>query len=226
VSDSSPVVPPAAPAAPPDDSAAPTWPLARRPWSAWVELRTDLRAALGLVAAAAVTGVPAGLLWWWLAPRAEFRITAGGPVPVGSPSSELLIAVDAVLALVLAGVGLLAGIVGWRLRRRRGLATLLAVALGTAAAGVIAWQLGQLLAPAPSHAEVTHVGGVVTTGLQLGSPPVLAVGPFVAVLAYLVPAAYATGDDLGRPDPPAALPVPRGTPSDPADAPLGAPPGS
>jgi hypothetical protein len=203
---------PAEPApAPAVGAGATPWLPARRPWSPLADLRTDLRAALVLVAGIAAAGLPAGLVWWWLAPRAEFHITDGGPVPVGTPSPELLVADDAILALVLAVLGLVAGIVGWRLRRRRGLAVLLAVALGTGAAGGVAWRFGVLLAPAPSKAEVADVGTTVTTGLSLGALPVLAVGPFAAVLAYLVPAAYAASDDLGRPAPPAlpeATPVP------------------
>jgi hypothetical protein len=214
VSDSSPAVPPdASPApqpagTPPESAAGPPAPPARRPWSAWAELRTDLRAALGLALGLALAGVPAGLLWWWLAPRAEFRITADGPVALGNPSAEIPVAVDGVLALVLAGLGLLAGVLAWLLRRRRGLATLLALALGAVLAGVVAWRLGVLLAPPPTRADLGHVGGIVSTGLNLHSLPVLAVGPFAAVLAYLVPAAYSATDDLGRPEPPAAPPAP------------------
>jgi hypothetical protein len=189
-----------------------SWPPARRPWSAWSEIRTDLRAALALCAALGVAGVPAGLLWWWLAPRADFRITADGPVPIGTPSGELLFADDAVLALILAGFGLLAGALVWRLRRRRGVAVLLALALGTALAAVVAWRLGELLGPGPTEAELSDVGGVVTTALHLGSPQALAVGSFAALLVYLAPVA-SSGDDLGR----AEAPAPGGRP-EPADA--------
>jgi hypothetical protein len=201
----------------PAPSAPEAWPPARRPWTPWADVRADLKVALAMLAGIALAGVPLGLLWWWLAPRAEFHITADGPVADGVPSPELLVADDGVLALLLAALGLAAGILGWRLRHRRGLAILLAVAFGSALAGVVAWRLGVLLAPAPSRAEIADVGGTVTTGLSLGALPVLAVGPFLAVLAYLVPAAYSARDDLGRPDPGAA------TPPAPLSAPLPAP---
>jgi hypothetical protein len=206
VSDSSDDLPPVNPPAQ-DDDAAESWPPAHRPWSALTDLRTDLRAALALVGALALAGVPAGLLWWWLAPRADFRITVNGPVAIGSPSSELLVADDGVLALILAGLGVLAGIVGWRLRRRRGLATLLGLVVGTALAGVVAWRLGMLLAPAPTKADLGRVGSVVTTGLSLGALSALALGPFAAILAYLLPAAYSASDDLGRSEPRPAAPA-------------------
>jgi LPXTG-motif cell wall-anchored protein len=183
-------------------------------WSGWPEVRADLRSALRLVAGLALAGLPAGLLWWALAPRADFRITADGPVVIGTPSEELLVADDVVFVFVLAGLGLLAGAAAWFLRRRRGVATMTALAVGTSAAGVVAWQLGEWLGAGPTEAQLADVGGLVTSSLTLGSLPGLAVGPFVAVLAYLVGVMSSQSDDLGRTGaaapalPPATEPVP------------------
>ena len=167
-------------------------------WPGWPEIRTDLRSSLRLVAGLALAGLPAGLLWWALAPRADFRVTAHGPVVIGSPPEELLVADDAVFALVLAGLGLLAGGAAWFLRRRRGVATMTALAVGASLAGVGAWRLGEWLGAGPTEAQLADVGRQVTTSLTLGSMPALAVGPFVAVLAYLVAALFSHRDDLGR----------------------------
>jgi hypothetical protein len=176
-------------------------------WRGRAELRADLRAALAIAGGVLLAGVPAGLLWWGLAPRADFRVTADGPVPVGQPSQELAVADDSVLVLLLVGLGLLAGGLAWALRLRRGVAVVVALALGAAAAAVVAWQLGELLGPGPTEAELADVGGVVTTPLRLSAVPALAVAPFSAVLAYLVGALVARGDDLGRTGaPPGALP--------------------
>jgi hypothetical protein len=186
---------PGTPLPPPDPA-----PAARRPWSAWGEIRGDLRSSAAVLAVLALAGFPVGLLWWWLAPRADFRITADGPVAVGQPSDELLAGDDVVFALLVAGVGVLAGVLAWSLlRRRRGVATLVAIGLGSAACAGIGWQLGELLGPAPTHAQLAAVGATVTTGLSLRSPAALAVGPFFAVLSYLVAAAVTRRDDLGRP---------------------------
>jgi hypothetical protein len=138
------------------------------------------------------------VLWWVLAPRADFRVTDSGPVPIGHPSNELLAADDAVFALVLAGLGLLAGVVAWRLRRHRGVAVLVAVAVGAGLAALLSWQLGELLGPGPTKAALADVGARVTTGLHLGSLPALAVAPFAAVLVYVGAAAYQGEDGLGR----------------------------
>ena len=167
-------------------------------WRGWPEVRADVRTSLRLVLVLALAGVPTGLGWWALAPRAVFRITEAGPEPVGSPSDELLIADDALFVLVLAVVGLLAGVVAWWLRRRRGVAIAVAVAVGALAAAVVAWQVGELLGAGPTQAQIEDVGARVTTSLTLGSPAALAVAPFLAVLAYVVAPLISHDDGLGR----------------------------
>jgi LPXTG-motif cell wall-anchored protein len=190
-----------------------TPPSASAYWRGWPEVRADLRSAAGVVAGLALAGVPAGLLWWALAPRADFRITETGPVPVGEVSPELLVADDAVLALVLAGVGLLAGVAAWFLRRRRGVATVLALALGACLTAVVAWQVGELLGAGPSEAQLADVGARVTTSLTLSSPAAMALAPFTALLAYVVAVLYTPDDGLGRTGPGPAAP-PASTPAE------------
>ena len=167
-------------------------------WRGWPEIRADIRSSLRLVLVLALAGIPAGLAWWGLAPRADFRITDAGPEALGSPSNELLVADDAIFVLVIAVVGLIAGAAAWRLRRRRGVATVVAIALGALAMAVGAWQLGELLGPGPTPEQIADVGARVTTPLSLGSPAALAVAPFMAVLAYVVAVLTAHDDGLGR----------------------------
>ncbi len=147
-----------------------TAPSASAYWRGWPEVRADLRSAAGIVAGLALAGVPAGLLWWALAPRADFRITETGPVPIGEVSPELLVADDAVLAL----------------------------ALGTCVTAVVAWQVGELLGAGPSEAQLADVGARVTTSLTLSSPAAMALAPFTALLAYVVGVLYTPDDGLGR----------------------------
>jgi hypothetical protein len=179
-------------------------------WRGWAEIRADLRVSARLVLALAGAGLLAGLLWWWLAPRADFRITDTVPVAIGDPTEELFIADDSVFTLVLAAFGLVAGAAAWFLRRRRGVAVVLALALGCSLMSVLAWQLGELLGPGPSEAELADVGAVVTTELSLGSLPALAVAPFAAMLAYLLGVVYVRGDDLDRVDEPGDARLPAG----------------
>jgi LPXTG-motif cell wall-anchored protein len=183
----------------PFPDAVPSVPAAHAYWRGWAEVRADLRSGLGIALAFVLAGVPAGLMWWWLAPRADFRVTSDGAVPLGDPSSELLVADDVVLALILAGLGLIGGTAVWFLRRRRGVGALLAIALGASAAGVVAWLVGEMLGPGPTEAQLGDVGARVTTSLRLGSAAVLAVAPFMALLAYLVAVLCVHDDSLGRP---------------------------
>jgi LPXTG-motif cell wall-anchored protein len=170
-------------------------------WRGWPEVRADLSPSIRLVLVLALTGAPAGVLWWALAPRADFRITETGPVVVGRPTEELLMADDAVFALIVAGIGLLAGTGAWFLRRRRGVATVLALALGACLLSVVAWQVGEALGPGPTEAELAEVGARVTTGLALGSLPAMALAPFTALLTYLAGVLHAPHDGLGRVEP-------------------------
>jgi hypothetical protein len=183
-------------------------PTAAAYWRGWSEIRVDLRVSARLVLVLALAGLLAGGLWWWLAPRADFRITDAGAVAIGDPSAELFIADDSVFTLVLAAFGLLSGAAAWLLRRRRGVAIVLALALGCSLMSVVAWQFGELLGGGPSEAELADVGSVVTTALQLGSLPALAVAPFTAMLAYLLGVLYVRGDDLDRAGEPIAAPSP------------------
>ncbi len=194
-------------------------------WHGRQELRADLRPAVWLALALAGAGVPAGVVWWALAPRADFRITEDGPVVVGRPSNELLVADDGVFVLVLAVVGLLAGLVAWRMRRHRGVTLLVALAAGTTAAGAVAWLVGEQLGRPPTEAELADVGGVVTTGLQLGAVAALAVAPFVALTVYLLGVLINADDGLGRPAPPAG-PDGRGEPGPDAFGGSGSGPGA
>jgi hypothetical protein len=188
---------PPVPGAPPDGDA----PAGSGRTAALRGARDDLRPALLTVLALTLSGLLAGGLWLWLAPRAQYRVTATGPEPVGAaPSPELFMSDDGVFVLIMAGLGLLAGIAVWLHRRRRGALTLLALATGMLAAGVVAWQLGEWLGRGPTHQQLSDVGTTVTTGLRLGASAALAVGPFVAVLVYLVAASLTPDDDLGRRD--------------------------
>jgi hypothetical protein len=201
-----------APSAPAGDLGVPPAPARREGVPGLRGSREDLRTALLTVLALALAGLPAGALWLWLAPRADYRVTETDVVPVsGLPNAELFISDDGVFVLILGAIGLIAGLVVWRLRSRRGALLLAALATGALAAGVVAWQLGARLGAGPTAAQLTEVGRTVTTGLGLRATAALAVGPFFAVLVYLVAATYTSAQDLGRAEPddlPPRLPLP------------------
>ena len=193
--------------------------------------RADIRSGGQTVVLLAVLGLGAGLLWLWLAPRAQFTVTStGGDVEVtggGLVDPELFMGDDGVFVLLLGGLGLLAGLIGWTRVRRRGVVTLVALGAGMLAASLTAWQLGALLGRGPSRADLTTVGREVTTALDLNMLASLAIGPFAAVLVYLVATVLTGRDDLGRDDHlPGPVPAPAGGPGPQPWAPPGAGTGS
>ena len=114
----------------------------------------------------------------------------------------------------LAGLGLLAGLAAaWFLRRRRGVATLLALAIGATAA----WRSSpgssaSCSVPAPTEAELADVGAVVTDARWRSARRRRSrSAPFAALLAYLVPVVTARQrrprPDRGRPGRPAGRPA-------------------
>lgn len=161
--------------------------------------RADLGSAVRTTILITLAGVPAGLLWWLLAPRADYQVTADGVTPIGSyPSDELFAADDGVFVCVLAGLGLLAGIAVWLRRRRRGVVLLAGGVVGCVLAGVVAWQLGHLLGPSPTQDELADVGARVTTGLNLHTYTALLVAPFVLLLVHVIMASATADDELNR----------------------------
>jgi hypothetical protein len=173
-------------------------------WGGAAELRADLPPTLRLTAAVVLAGLPAGVLWWLFSPVVHYVVIEGQTIALESAATERAPAGDVVFTLVLAGLGLLAGIAGWLLRRHRGVTVLVGLALGTALAGVLAWQMGELLVSWFGDSVQTRVGPA-DASLDLAALPALAVAPFVAVLVYVAATLLASGEDLGRdaPQPPA-----------------------
>lgn len=177
-------------------------------------------AVAGLIALAIVAaGVPFGLLWAGLAPDVPVAITDNGPV-LGEPQPEQFIAADGWFALLGLAFGALAALAAWVFARRaRGPVGLLAVAVGTVLASLVAWWIGRRL----GLAEYERLLDAATAGQRLGKPadlrgtearwwpPMLRgdvlVPAFAAVGLYTVLAGWSRYPALRRPEPAAASPV-------------------
>jgi hypothetical protein len=169
-------------------------------------IRADLRAAVGVLVAVAVAGVPLGVLWSLLAPPEVVAVLAdptageGGVLPFVGQSEHRF---DGMALFVLIGMsaGVLIGAALWLLRRRRGPVVLLAGVLGSLAAAWIAMRIGLSLAgwrfPVISGAR---------PGQALSRPPVLeslwivVAQPFGVALAYSFAVAWNGTADLDRDD--------------------------
>ncbi|WP_147280490.1 hypothetical protein [Marinitenerispora sediminis] len=147
-------------------------------------------ATMGIVTA---LGIPIGLLWWAIAPRAEVTVGQEGRT-LPYPLSEALFAGEGYFALMVAATGLACGYAGYLAQYRIAvrhrvdlrLSTLLGVTAGTALAGILAWRVGVLLDAPAARAALADAapGDLVRAALDLRSTSALLLGPFVAVLQY------------------------------------------
>lgn len=182
--------------------------------------RRQLGAGALVCAAVAALGLPLGLLWWAIAPRAEVTVVRAGeyaPYPV----SQAMFASEGYFVVIAAAAGLLCGhgayLVQYRLARGGTqdlrMACLLGTAFGGAAASLLLWGVGAGLdASAFRQAlEAAQPGEAVEAGLRLQALAALVVWPFVGVLQYgLLDAVSIVRRDLPHQhtEPPRAEPEP------------------
>ncbi len=159
--------------------------------------RSEIQTAIAVAVFLVLLGVPAGLIWSRFAPRREFRVVDGGFQAL-EPESEALIGADAWLMIITGVLGLLAGLLVWRLVRARGVATLIGLSLGMVGMSVLAWQIGEWLGAGSTAQEQAQLGSIVIPALQLRAIPALVVGAFLAILVYLVMVSFVRRDDLQR----------------------------
>lgn len=156
---------------------------------------TEWGTALRLMPSLAAAGIPVGLLWLVVAPRREYEVVDGGFRAV-EPQSEVLIAADAWLAIIIGALGVLAAGLVWRFVRARGVGVVVGLSVGMLVAAVVAWQVGELFGTGSSEAEQAQIGKIVAPALQLRAIPVLVIGAFLAILTYLVAVCFVRSDDL------------------------------
>jgi hypothetical protein len=179
------------------------------PWSVPVLVRerrprvvveADLLPALSVLLTLIVLSLPLGFLWSRLAPPERVRIVAAdgtqGPLELESWHRFDDLAVFGFLVL---GLGIVAGVVVWLLRERRGPVVFLAAVLGVALASAGAMWIGVRLANA--HYTLTSapaLGSVIELAPRLESWWVLVTGPFGVSLVYGLLTIWNGRDDLGR----------------------------
>jgi hypothetical protein len=153
------------------------------------QVRTEVETVLGTVALVTLLGAPVAFLWRSLAPRAEILHTASGPQPV-APESNQLFAVDGwyVVATLLAG--LLCGLAGWVLLRRRGPAGPISLAAGATVAALVTKAVGGRLVIDRYLYDFCHgrdVQCLVYSGtLKLNAIAAIVVWPLAAMVVFAV----------------------------------------
>ena len=164
------------------------------------ETLADGRIALVVVLALAVLGAALGPLWsaWSGAQQRAYVVAPGQLYPFDEVETRA--AADGRFLAIVAGVGLLAGLVAWLFRAaHRGPLVLVALGVGGVAGSALTWWTGYLTGGGTYHGAPRTV--IHRLPLTLHMPGLLFVEPAVAILLYGLFVAFAAHDDLGRPDP-------------------------
>ncbi len=148
-----------------------------------------LAAFTAALAGSAVLGIPAGLIWGEVAPRALLLQIARGEAQLVNAETSAFIGADAWFCLITAAGGLITGLFGYRLLvRRSGVAATAGLILGGLAAALVAMWTGEqiglgtynhLLAASPN-------GAFFNASLALGAKTALAFWPLLASIVILL----------------------------------------
>ncbi|MEV8536478.1 hypothetical protein [Streptomyces sp. NPDC051211] len=169
----------------------------------------DIRDAAAVALAVGVAGVLLGLLWVWLAPRAQY-FSNGEAVFLKDTESEARIGADATFFLLSLGLGVLSAVAVFLWRRRGGVALVVGLALGSVFASLAGWRVGLWLGPSRdlvASAKAAGKGVPFDAPLELLAHGALLVWPMAAVAAHLALTAL-WSPRTPQPDPPAAYPPP------------------
>jgi hypothetical protein len=145
----------------------------------WIALLAGLSAVVGGLAA---------VFWASIVTVPTWKILEDGAAVMSERGVTEIAAADVWFVITGAVVGIGLGLVTWKWFRPLGWPTaLLAVGSGLLA-GVVCWQVGQLLGPGPEAERLAGAlpGAVVRAALQLRSPSALAVWGFAAVTPVLL----------------------------------------
>ena len=167
------------------------------------EREVQFRAAAFVTLALAVVGAVLGIVWQAWSPPGPFGIIYGnGTQP---DETETWAAADGRFGLIVAVVGLAAGVAAWLLRRVRGPYVVLALGAGGIAGALLTEWIGHLLRGAAHTFACYPPGGRAACtqhlALDLHMAGLRYVEPALAILVYGLLVAFAHHDDLGRPDP-------------------------
>lgn len=178
-------------AAPPHTQPRPSF---RDRWLPAAEVRVG-----GLVVAVlAVVGALLGVVWqWWSPPGPLGYVVAAGAVQ--PDETEAFIASDGRYAALVAGVGLIAALVVWRLKAVRGPVVVAALCVGGLAGALLTAAVGHWLAGGTADGPKGTILHELPLSVHIHGLLLLEAG--VAVLGYTLLTSFAAADDLGRPDP-------------------------
>ena len=143
-----------------------------QPWA-----RTAITWFALALAGSAVLGLPAGLIWGEVAPRALLQVVSPGTAEFVNVETSAFIVADAWFCLITAVGGLITGVLGYRiLVRRAGWAAAAGLVLGAVAAALLAMWAGEQVGLGTYHHLLASspVGTFFHASLTLGAKSSLA----------------------------------------------------
>jgi hypothetical protein len=153
----------------------------------------ELIGAVVGIAASAVLGLVAGVIWNVVAPRAVLQEVSAGAAQVVNVETRAFIGADGWFCVISGVAGLLTGIVGYRLGiARRGNGTRIAVTagliIGAVAGGYLMLWLGQHLGQSTYQHQLADatVGTTFSSSLVLGAKSALAFWPLLTSLVIVL----------------------------------------
>jgi hypothetical protein len=156
-------------------------------------IRGTVARIIAALAGSAVLGLPAGLAWSELAPRAQLREIAAGTAVVINSETRAFIGADAWFCGIAAIAGLVTGLLGYRFAvasRAGGARAAVAAALiaGAVAGGFVMLWLGDQigLSAYNQHLSSSPDGTLFPASLALGAKSALAFWPLLTAAVLLV----------------------------------------
>ncbi|GGR93724.1 hypothetical protein GCM10010252_35500 [Streptomyces aureoverticillatus] len=150
-------------------------------------MKSEVRDAVVIMIAVAVSGVLLGLLWLWLAPRVPL-IADKEAVYLKDTEGEQAIGVDGTFTLLGLAFGFVTALVVFLVRRRGGIPLVVGLAVGSLLGAVLAWRVGVWVGPetdVAAHAKAVGVGVVFDAPMELKAKGVLLAWPVAAMVVHL-----------------------------------------
>lgn len=151
-------------------------------------VRSDALAGLLVAIGSVLLGAPFGLLWARLVPTTEVVVDAAGRAGYADPYTKDFIAADGFFLLGGAAVGLLVGLLAWRLGRRWAPGVVIGLGIGGLLAGYVAGRTGTLLGREEFRAAL-EAGrpAVVQPNVVLLAKTSIVGWPVAAIVGFVAP---------------------------------------
>jgi hypothetical protein len=161
--------------------------------------RADLRFAALVAFGLAVLGAVLGLIWTAWSPAQPKAFVYAPGKSFTYEESEAWVATDGRFLVLTGALGLIAAVLVWFRLRNRGPLVLLALIAGGLGGAYLTRYVGYLTGGGHYTANVNTIITHLPVSLHIAG--LVFVEPAIAALVYGMLVAFATHDDLGRPDP-------------------------